>query len=171
MNRDKAIVIGRFQPPHKGHVYLFEKALKFAEKLTIVVGSSNVEDPDVDRDKNPLTYAQREKMLRKIIQKQDWADRVRSIVPLPDIIGDDAAWLQQLESQVGDFNIAVGNNDWVNGILRDAGYSTVEVPLLQREEYQGTVIRDRIRQGREWEELVPEEIREQLQQVMPSDRS
>ncbi len=155
---EKALVIGRFQPPHKGHVYLFEKALELAEKLIIVVGSSNVEHKDVDREKNPLTYTQREQMLRKVIQRKDWSERVDSIVPLPDIIGDDAAWLQQLQERVEEFDIVLGNNDWVNSILSDAGYEVQEVPLLRRQEYQGTFIRQQIRQGKEWQTLVPETI-------------
>ena len=62
---DIAVVIGRFQIPHEGHISLFKEAQKIANKLVIIVGS--VGQPRTP--KNPFTFAEREEMLEAILDE------------------------------------------------------------------------------------------------------
>lgn len=56
---DYAVYIGRFQPPHKGHIASMVQALDIAEKLIIVIGSANS-----SRDlRNPFSDSDRELMI------------------------------------------------------------------------------------------------------------
>lgn len=143
------LVIGRFQPFHKGHLYLIKKALELTDNIVIAVGSSNVSD-----ENNPLTYQTRVKMLEKVIEKEDLKNKVLKIIPSPDDPSDDV-WLDILLKNAGKFEIALGNNDWTNGILEKAGYKVLEIPYLKRSSYQGTVIRKLIKSNNKWENLVP----------------
>ncbi len=39
------IVLGRFQPPHQGHLNLFKKVLEENDELLVIIGSSQKADP------------------------------------------------------------------------------------------------------------------------------
>ena len=69
------IVLGRFQPFHKGHAYLVEAALAKGD-TTIAIGSSQA----VSTMDNPWSADEREEMIRA------WLDgREANIVQIPDI--------------------------------------------------------------------------------------
>ena len=54
-----AVIIGRFQPFHKGHAALVEQALRIADKVLILVGSSHA----ARTPKNPFTFEERRSMV------------------------------------------------------------------------------------------------------------
>ena len=143
------LVIGRFQPFHKGHLYLIKRALEQSDKIIIAVGSSNINDAN-----NPLSYEIRTQMLKKVIEHEGLKDKVSKIVPSPDDPSDHV-WFQKLLEQTGKFDIEFGNNDWTNGVLEKAGYNIAKVPYINRDIYQGTFIRDLFKKGGDWESLVP----------------
>ncbi len=53
-----ALVIGRFQPLHNGHLSLIDEARKQADKTLVLIGSSR-QLPDF---KNPFSYEERLKL-------------------------------------------------------------------------------------------------------------
>ena len=61
MNKDYkfAIFIGRFQPLHNGHVEVIKHGLSIAEKIIILVGSTN----SAPTLKNPFSFEDRKKMI------------------------------------------------------------------------------------------------------------
>lgn len=82
-----AIVIGRFQPLHLGHLSLIDKAYKEADKVLILVGSSN-QLPDY---KNPFSFDERVQLIRGTIG----ADYDTIIRPLPDVPSDEE-WISNV---------------------------------------------------------------------------
>ena len=46
-----ALIVGRFQPFHKGHLFLIKKALEKANKIIIGIGSANIID-----ENNPIDF-------------------------------------------------------------------------------------------------------------------
>ncbi len=56
---DYLVYIGRFQPCHSGHVYVLEQALRLAEKVIVLVGSTN----QPRTIKNPWTFEERKDMI------------------------------------------------------------------------------------------------------------
>jgi len=157
-----ALIVGRFQPFHKGHLYLIHKALEIADRVVIAIGSVNKQD-----DQNPIPYEQRADMLRQVLQREGLDERVIKIFPQPDNPSNEQ-WVRELEQAAGKFEIAVGNNDWTNQVLNDAGYDALTVPDLERDLYQGTVIRDLAKESREWQDRVPEYLVEQISAALPS---
>lgn len=56
---DLGIVIGRFQPFHKGHKHLIDSALKKCRRVLVLIGSAN----KAISAKNPFTYEERKRMI------------------------------------------------------------------------------------------------------------
>ena len=52
---DVAVIIGRFQPLHNGHLELFKKAIEVADKVIVLIGSAN----QPRTPKNPWTWKER----------------------------------------------------------------------------------------------------------------
>lgn len=78
MNKDKkqakALFIGRFQPTHLGHQWLFEQKLK--EGIPVLIAIRDIE-PD---EKNPLSPIQVKSLWEKIYSGQDV-----EVIIIPDI--------------------------------------------------------------------------------------
>lgn len=144
-----ALIVGRFQPFHKGHLFLINEALKRADKIIVAIGSSNITDVN-----NPIDYETRRKVIKAVFYKEKISDKLLKIVPLDDFF-DDKKWLENLKKQVGEFDIALGNNAWTNNILEKAGYRVLRVDYYKRPLYEGWRIRKLIKEGKEWQNRVP----------------
>ena len=125
------LIIGRFQPFHRGHLYLIKQALKHVEKLIIgnnFLGKSIIEvvhDHEVDAVLSD-----------------------KKIVPIDDYPNDDDFWLKELKKKTGPFNILFGNNEWVNGILKARGIKVKRFPLYKRDIYEGKKIREEMKNSK-----------------------
>lgn len=85
-----AVIIGRFQPLHNGHEELLFKALENANKVLVLVGSSN----KPRSLKNPFTYEERKGLLLSFCEAND-VDSDRLIIePLLDFDYRDHLWVQ-----------------------------------------------------------------------------
>ena len=91
---DYAVVIGRFQPVHNGHVALLQAGLQQARRLIVVAGSMH----QPRSFKNPFTVTEREQMIRSALPVQEQA-RVH-VVGVSDAPYDDAEWLQAVQNAV-----------------------------------------------------------------------
>lgn len=90
---DYAVVIGRFQPVHYGHVAMLQAALQHAKQLIIIVGSV-----DLPRSiKNPFSFAERQQLLLQALP--DCAQARVHIVPVADY-NDDTAWVAAVQHAV-----------------------------------------------------------------------
>jgi len=58
MDYHVALIVGRFQPFHKGHLFLIKKALEKADKIIVGIGSANITD-----ENNPIDYETRKKVI------------------------------------------------------------------------------------------------------------
>lgn len=143
------IVIGRFQPFHKGHKYLIEKALENVEKLYIGIGGANLDDSD-----NPYNSEKRKKFLREFIKEEGLKDKIIAVLPLNNH-PDDSIWLKRLLKKTGHVEVVIGNNEWVNGIFENVGIPAIRIGHLKRHLYEGTKIRDLMRKNKKWEDRVP----------------
>ena len=133
------LIIGRFQPLHKGHLYLIKEGLKLADKIMIGIGSANVSDTD-----NPYSVTQRIQMLEKALHKEIQTGHIIKIVSLDDNQSD-SVWLDVLLKKTGKFDVVIGNNERVKGIMEHAGYPVEPVQYYKREIYEGRKIREKLR--------------------------
>jgi len=90
---DAAVVIGRFQPVHNGHLALLQRALTLAPRCVVVLGSAG----QARTPKNPFTADERAAMVRLAMPE---TDRARlDIVPLRDCY-DAERWQRQVQRAV-----------------------------------------------------------------------
>lgn len=152
MKNKVALIVGRFQPFHKGHLFLIKKALEKANTIIIGIGSANIID-----ENNPIDFETRKKVIKAVFYKEGIEDKLIKIVPLADYF-DDKKWLLNLIKQVGKFDLTLGHNEWTNNILKKAGYKVLKVDYYKRPLYEGWRIRKLIKEGRKWQNRVPKYI-------------
>jgi len=98
-----AVVIGRFQIFHQGHLQLVRQALALAEHVIIVLGSAR----QARTPRNPFTWQEREAMIRLCLTE---AEQHRLIfLPLRDYYQQDL-WVLALQQQVGQIQTERGLN-------------------------------------------------------------
>lgn len=90
---DLAVLIGRFQPFHKGHATLLAKALESAEKVVVLLGSAHA----ARNAKNPFTWEERAAMISTTLDEAALA-RV-SFQPIRDYY-DDRRWCDAVTAVV-----------------------------------------------------------------------
>lgn len=90
---DYAVVIGRFQPVHNGHVAMLQAALQTAAELIVVVGSVC----QARSFKNPFSFEERQQLLLAALPHK-LQQRVR-IIPVQDY-NDDTAWVAAVQDAV-----------------------------------------------------------------------
>ncbi|MCX7274295.1 MAG: adenylyltransferase/cytidyltransferase family protein, partial [Burkholderiales bacterium] len=87
-----AVLIGRFQPFHRGHQALLERALAEGSRVVVVLGSAML----ARSPKNPFTWEERAAMVRAAAGEQ--AHRVECL-PVRDH-HDDERWLREVVAGV-----------------------------------------------------------------------
>ncbi len=138
---DTALLIGRFEPVHSGHLALLQEALRQAPQVIVVVGSAwQARSP-----KNPFTWAEREAMLRGALPE---ADRHRvQVLPVRDYYNE-AVWVRAVRqgvaerTQPGARIALVGHfKDATSSYLRSfPGWTLVDLP--RQGSMDATTIRD-----------------------------
>ena len=136
-----AVLIGRFQPFHNGHLALLQQALERAQQVVVVLGSAG----QARSPKNPFTWQERAALIRDALPHADQA-RVRCL-PMRDFY-DEPRWVaavragvQALVPQgarialVGHFKD--GSSDY---LARFPGWELVSLP--RQGDFDGTPVRD-----------------------------
>lgn len=146
----RGLLIGRFQPFHKGHLYLLKESLEMAERLVVGIGTANRIDHD-----NPWTKKERRRMLEAVIKNEKIVGRIVKIVDVNDYLESDERWYQKAVSDIGPVDVVFGNNDWVNDIYETHGVPSIHIPYYKRYLMEGFKIRNLIRSGKKWQNRVP----------------
>ncbi|MDM0105168.1 NUDIX domain-containing protein [Variovorax sp. J22R24] len=88
-----AVLIGRFQPFHNGHLSLLKLALEAAPRVVVVIGSAF----QALSPKHPFNWQQRAEMIRNAVPE---ADRLRlSFAPVRDYF-DETRWVDAVRREV-----------------------------------------------------------------------
>lgn len=136
-----AVLIGRFQPFHKGHLALLQQALAHAAQVVVVLGSAwQARNP-----KNPFTWQERAAMVREALSTDDQA-RVR-FLPMRDFY-DEPRWVAAVQAGVRALTsengrIALvghfkdGSSDY---LARFPGWELISLP--RQGDFDGTPVRE-----------------------------
>lgn len=146
-----ALLIGRFQPFHRGHEKAVAHLLRRYPRLILAVGSAQERRT---RD-NPFSAVERATMVRRVAAAHPaWRGRVR-LASMPDSPSN-AEWTRRVAARFPPGRHAVGSaNPLVRKLLGSAGYRIDPAPLFNRLSWQGETLRARIRAGRAWKPLMP----------------
>lgn len=93
---DCLVFIGRFQPPHLGHLAVIHEALKRARQVIVMVGSAW----QARSLRNPWRFEERLQMLRGAFDDEDNARL--AIVPLLDALYNNDVWVRDVQRKVRD---------------------------------------------------------------------
>jgi len=89
-----AILIGRYEPSHNGHVNNFCKGYDIADKLYILVGSAF----QPRTIKNPFTYEERKAMIDEVVGRNITSNY--KVFPLRDYAYNDTFWIRDVQQIV-----------------------------------------------------------------------
>ena len=123
------IVLGRFQPFHKGHAHLVEAALAKGS-TTIAIGSSQSDSCF----NNPWSADEREKMIRAWL-----GDREATIVQIPDI-NDPPNWVEHASKFHGHGTL-VTSDESTKILYEDSNFPVEWVSLTNRDSLEGWRVR------------------------------
>ena len=123
------IVLGRFQPFHRGHEHLVEVALDKGPTI-IAIGSSEAELSM----SNPWNADEREAMIRA------WLDgREAKIIQIPDI-NDPPNWVEHATKFHGE-GVLVTSDESTKELYEESGFTVDWVDLSNRESFEGWRVR------------------------------
>jgi nicotinamide-nucleotide adenylyltransferase len=159
------LLVGRFQPFHKGHLAVVEgvRSGRPEEELILGIGSAQA---SYTRD-NPFTAGERFEMIRRVLEEA----KISGVyaVPLVDVERH-AVWVAHVASLLPPFDRVYTNNPLTRLLFESAGYA-VEMPqLVDRGRLQGIVIRRQMVAGEDWRPSVPSSAAKYLEDIGGPER-
>ncbi len=158
-----ALLIGRFQPFHNGHLEVVKSIAKECDRLIVGIGSAQLSHTF----ENPFTAGERHLMMSRAFHDEGLDNFF--LVPIVDI-NRYSLWVAHVASLVPPFDSVYTNNPLTRRLFVEAGYEVRNAPMFNREIYSGTEVRRRIVQGGRWEELVPRGVVETIYEVKGDER-
>jgi nicotinamide-nucleotide adenylyltransferase len=159
------LIVGRFQPPHKGHIELCKKILVEVGELVVGIGSAQ----ESHTLENPFTAGERILMLTRALTDEGMDMSRIHLVPIPDV-NNNAIWVTHVISLSPPFHVVYSGNPLVRRLFKEAGFDTRRPPMIKRKEYWGTAIRDQMIKGGDWQELVPKAVVEVMREIKGIER-
>jgi nicotinamide-nucleotide adenylyltransferase len=155
----RGLMIGRFQPFHKGHLELAKQILQNCEELIIAIGSAQFNYSYSD----PFTAGERATMAHAALVESKLDMSRCYIIP---IINDEnnAQWFAHLKSMVPSFEIIYSGNDFV-GILLKGQAEVLQPKFSKKKLYNGTYIRKLMINSNRWKEYVPNSVVEVIEKI------
>lgn len=144
----RGLYVGRFQPFHNGHKAVIDLLCNEVDELIIGIGSAQMSH-DI---RHPFTAGERVLMIQRVLAD---AKIPVYIIPLEDIKRN-ALWVAHVVSMVPPFDVVYTSNPLVIRLFTEAGFRVESPPMYQRQELSGTAIRQKMLEGDDWKQYVPE---------------
>ncbi|MCF2139493.1 MAG: nicotinamide-nucleotide adenylyltransferase [Candidatus Lokiarchaeota archaeon] len=144
------LFVGRFQPFHLGHLQVIKNALTQVKILKIGIGSSQYHSTP----QNPFTYHERLQMIQAALEEADIPSQNIQVFPIPDKHNADL-WVQTVFDIVGNFDIFFSNSAWTRQLFQKHGKAVAPLQKYEFEQFNGTFIRNCIKNGEQISNLVP----------------
>ncbi len=159
------VVLGRFQPFHRGHALLLNAANQWRRQsapdltLIIAIGSSNRDESL----QNPWSAEERSEMIQSWVSEMDIQNVL--IVSIPDI-EDPPNWVSHAEKYHGPAGVFFTSDAPSAELYMDAGWEVQTTSIEDRDSFEGWRVRETARMlstiGNE------EAVRSVLTQTVPS---
>ena len=140
---EACVVLGRFQPVHRGHASLLSYAEQWREKnapempLRIAIGSIN----KPQNLSNPWDAMEREKMLKASLRELDFD---AEIVGIPDI-DNPPEWVNHAEAYHGPQGVLITSDQATADLYASAGWTVELIDLVNRTSLEGWRVRETAR--------------------------
>ncbi|MCK4718202.1 MAG: nicotinamide-nucleotide adenylyltransferase [Thermoplasmata archaeon] len=154
----RALMVGRFQPFHKGHLGSVKHILEEFDDVIIAIGSAQ-HSHTVD---NPFTGGERHLMISRAMVAEGITDYF--LVPVPDI-NQYGLWVAHVQVLVPPFETIFSNNPLTLRLFSERGYDARPLPLYDRKRFSGKSIRKMMVKDGEWEPLVPQQVAKTIEEL------
>ena len=155
-----ALLIGRYQPFHRGHMEVVKKILEECDLLIIAVGSAQYSH----NIKDPFTTGERLVMIRRALQEANVDYSRVWIVPVPDVHLH-MLWVAALEGYTPRFTVVYSNEPLTRRLFTEAGYKVKNIQFFERKIYVSTLIRAKMLKGKGWKNLVPKSVADFIEEI------
>jgi len=143
------LILGRFQPLHKGHLKVIEDAFLDDKEIIIAIGSSD----KVGEKLNPFSAEERKKMISSVLSARGIPAKV---IFVPDIDCDER-YVGHVEKIVGrKIHKVITENTNTVALFKAAMYDVHTTPRYYG--VSATEIRRLIVTGGDWQSCVPKEV-------------
>ena len=150
MEKVRAILIGRMQPVHNGHMEIIRQILDEVDEIIIGIGSAQLSH----ELKDPFTAGERIVMISQALAEKGVDPSRYYIIPMQDI-NFNAIWVSHVKMLTPPFSIVYSGNSLVKQLFTEEGFEVRQPPLYDRLHLSGTEVRRRILEDENWQELVP----------------
>jgi nicotinamide-nucleotide adenylyltransferase len=170
----RGMIHGRFQPFHNGHLEYLRGAAERSDEIWI-----GITNPDPARIKpeasdplrhlpesNPYTYAERLLMAKAAADDLGLDPRRVHVIPFP--VNEPELWSAYVPAGTTQYLRLF--SDWGGTKLerlRAAGYEVVVLDEGTEKQISGADVRAAMREGREWQHLVPQSVRSVVEDLKP----
>ena len=165
MKKVRAILIGRMQPVHNGHMQVIKKVLEEVDEIIIGIGSAQLSHTI----KDPFTAGERIVMMSQALADENIDPSRYYIIPMEDI-NFNALWVSHVKMMTPPFSIVYSGNSLVKQLFLEAGIEVRQPPLYDRLHLSGTEVRKRIIEDCNWQELVPQATVDLINEVNGFER-
>jgi nicotinamide-nucleotide adenylyltransferase len=157
---NRALYVGRFQPFHKGHLEAVRFILKEANELAIAIGSAQYSHNAT----NPFTAGERLVMIRRALEEATVDYSRIWVVPVPDVHLH-MLWVAALEGYTPRFNLVYSNEPLTRRLFMEAGYKVKPIRFFERQDYNSTLVRERMVKDDSWRSLVPKSVADFITEI------
>jgi len=154
----RALMVGRFQPFHNGHLAVIRELAERFDAIIIGIGSA---DQSHSKD-NPFTAGERHLMISCSLEEEGILDYY--LVPIVDL-NRYALWVAHVESLVPPFDRVFSNNPLTRRLFEESGYEVEKPFLYDRHMYSGQLIRKLIVEDGNWQKLVPAGVARMMEEI------
>jgi len=151
----RALVIGRFQPLHNGHLQMLGYVAGREDEIVVGIGSSN----RPASFQNPFTFSERRNMIESCFTPGVPVE----CVGIPDF-GDDNRWVGHVLDNI-EFDVFYTNSVNEKRIFEEAGVAVEEVPFYGRDRHIARHVREKMVLGGDWQSLVPKCVEKIIAEV------
>ena len=134
-----ALLVGRFQPFHFGHLNAVQNILKSYDALIIIIGSANKSC----ELKNPFSVKERMSMITNTLNYYGIDQSKYELKPVDDF-NDDELWLSSIKKTVVNFDVVFSNDSLTLRIFENHSIPIKKITLFNRNIYSATEIRGRL---------------------------
>jgi nicotinamide-nucleotide adenylyltransferase len=156
----RGLYVGRFQPFHLGHLHAVEHILSETDEVVIVIGSAQYSH----RLDNPFTAGERVTMVRRALDEAKILSSKYWIIPIRDMHVH-MMWVAEVKGYTPKFECVYTNEPLTRRLFMEAGFTVKAIPFNKRHVYLATEIRERMLNGKSWQELVPKSVAKYIEKI------
>ena len=156
----RGLLIGRFQPFHRGHLEVVRKVRADRPSAPLLIGVGTADESYTWE--NPFTAGERIEMIERALAEAKVENAF--LIPISDIQRH-ALWVSYLEALLPTFDRVYTNNPLTRLLFERSGYLVESPPLFDRARYEGARIREQLADGGPWKEAVPPAVAAYLEEI------